>query len=69
VPSKRVRRRRSSAQAPSFAALLNRLERVEALCHDLARELTRSRDQTVTVRAMANAIKQDADAVFRALKQ
>jgi hypothetical protein len=69
VPSKLVRRRRSGAQAPSFAALLTRLERVEALSHDLARELTRSRDQNVTVRAMANAIKQDADAVFRALKQ
>ena len=53
----------------SFAALLNRLERVQALSHDLARERTRSRDQNVTVRAMANTIKQDADAVFRALKQ
>ena len=69
MPSKRVRRRRSNARAPSFAALLNRLERVEALSHDLARELTRSRDHNVTVRAMATAIKQDADAVFRALKQ
>jgi hypothetical protein len=69
VPSKRVRRRRFSAHAPSLAALLNRLERVEALSHDLARELTRRRDQNVTVRAMATAIKRDADAVFRALKQ
>lgn len=68
MPSTRLRHRRSNGVS-SVAALLTRVERVEALSHDLARELRRGHDQTAPVRAMADAIEQDAAAVCRALKQ
>jgi hypothetical protein len=67
VPPERVGRR-STARDASVAALVTRLERVEALSHDLAREVTRSHNQNATVRAMADAIREDADAVFRILR-
>ena len=54
---------------PSGALLVARLERIEQLAHDLAREVARNHEQTVAARSLADAIKHDIDAVLRALKK
>ena len=52
------------------APLIARLERIEALAHDLAHELARAGGgETKSARAMADAIQQDIEAVLRALKK
>jgi hypothetical protein len=70
--------RRFNAHAASLLALRARLERIKALADDLGRELTRDHTarelarvprKTVSVTAMADVIKHDADAVVRALKK
>ena len=45
-----------------------RLERIRDLSGDLARELSREHSETATAKAIADAIKREADAVQRYLK-
>jgi len=58
-----------SMPLPLTASLVTRLERIRDMSHDLARELTRDHGETATASAMADAIKQDIDAVQRALQR
>jgi hypothetical protein len=47
---------------------MKRLGRIKDLSHDLAQELVRDQGETGVARALAAAIKRDADAVHRVLK-
>jgi hypothetical protein len=51
------------------APLVARLERIRDMSSDLARELSREHGETATARAIADAIKQDIEAVQRTLRR